>query len=132
MENAKRENPWLFFIDDRPIEDLKPEERLARFWRQIGPCLAQLTEEEIGILRRAYLLDETDYTTGFWMQDGVFDGDPYQMRILSSCDNCCKYQGFEGFAPVCTAFPKGILPEIWLEESPCPFADSLPNKPKTD
>lgn len=77
-------------------------------------------------------MNEVDYRTGFWMQDGVFDGAPYQMRILSSCDNCCKYQGFEGFAPVCTAFPKGILPEIWLEESPCPFADVLPNKPKTD
>ncbi len=127
MENAKRENPCLFFIDDRPIEDLMPEERLARFWRQIGPYLHQLTAEEKEIMKRAYRLGETDYRSG-----DPKKGDPYQMRILSSCDNCCKYQGFEGFAPVCTAFPKGILPEIWLEESPCPFADVLPNKPKTD
>ena len=46
MENAKRENPCLFFIDDRPIEDLMPEERLARFWRRLALICISLLQKK--------------------------------------------------------------------------------------
>ena len=53
-----RQSEWVFFIDDRPIEELTPEERQARFDRQIGPCIETLSKEEITIVRRAYMLDK--------------------------------------------------------------------------
>ena len=56
--NVSRQSEWVFFIDDRPIEDLTPEERQARFDRQIGPCIETLSKEEITVLRRAYMLDK--------------------------------------------------------------------------
>lgn len=61
-------------------------------------------------------MEITDYRTGFWIKDGVFDGEPYEMRVMSLCMLCRHYREREGFAPVCAAFPKGIPPEIWLEK----------------
>ena len=48
----------VYCIDGTPIEMLTPEERQARFDRQIGPDLHKLTEEEVKKVRKAYMLDD--------------------------------------------------------------------------
>lgn len=58
-------------------------------------------------------MEEIDYRKGDW-EPADFDGDPYGMIVFSSrCFRCVYYQDWEGYAPVCKAFPKGIIPEIW-------------------
>ena len=62
-------------------------------------------------------MKEIDYRKGDWgkNESAVFDGDPYQGIVFSRiCTDCSNFRGFEGFAPVCKAFPLGIPPEIWL------------------
>ncbi len=45
----------------------------------------------------------------------VFDGDPYQFVIFSKvCFDCKRFDNYAGEKPVCSAFPEGIPPEIWL------------------
>ena len=67
---------------------------------------------------------EKDYTTGYWLKheenEIIFSEGPYLNRLLSSCQSCTLNAGYRGFAPVCERYPKGILPEIWLEKVPCP------------
>lgn len=46
------------YIDDRPIEMLTPKERQERFDRQIGPDIDKLSDEDIKLMRKAYLLDQ--------------------------------------------------------------------------
>ncbi len=45
----------------------------------------------------------------------VFDEDPYQNMVFSSvCWNCSRFNGYTSHGPMCSAFPEGIPPEIWL------------------
>lgn len=65
---------------------------------------------------------EIDYRKYDWSEqetDGsvIMDGNPYQMKIFSSCTKCKHYKGYKESAPVCSAFLKGIPPEIWLEKA---------------
>lgn len=50
------ENTW--FLDDCPMEVLTKAERQDRFDREIGPDVDKLKEEDLQILRKAYMLDE--------------------------------------------------------------------------
>lgn len=66
-------------------------------------------------------MEGIDYRNYNWLEeekDGsvIIDANPYQMKLFTLCAIRCKhYNGFDGNAPVCSAFPKGIPPDIWLE-----------------
>lgn len=70
-----------------------------------------------------------DYRKGEWVQEegAVFDGDPYRHMIFSpTCTGCVHLRGYDGFAPVCDAYPQGIPPALWTGESghDAPYPDS--------
>lgn len=45
-------------IDDRPMEMLSMKERKECFDREIGPDIDKLSDEDIKLMRKAYLLDQ--------------------------------------------------------------------------
>lgn len=45
-------------IDDRPMKMLSMKERKECFDREIGPDIDKLSDEDIKLMRKAYLLDQ--------------------------------------------------------------------------